>query len=151
MRIQLPTWPLHLGVRQADSQAHPKPALLLPSWFQWIAAPFSQLLRPKPQWCPDFPLMLSWPLCEQILSLECHFLTEAVPNYPLPTSPVDSPIASAAFSLMTLISDWDFTCFSVSIWLSPPPPTSSPKRAGSTETFYSLLYPQCLAPTVTLN
>lgn len=121
--LDLSTW----GSDRQTPRLSPSQLFLLPPWFQWIAAPFSQLLRPKPQWCPDFPLMLPWPVCEQILPLEYYLLTEAVPNYPLPTSPVHSPIASAAFSRMTLISDWDFTCVSVSIWLSPPPPLNLPE------------------------
>ena len=166
MRIQLPTWPLHLGVRQADSQAHPKPALLLPSRFQCITAPFFQLFRPKTS--VVFLTLLSCFLGQFVsrsyrwnvaFSLK-PLLTILLWIAPLPTSLVHSPIASTSFSLMILINIWLrfylFLCLYLTVSL--PPLTSrnvSPKRAGSTETFYSLLYPQCLeqclAPIITLT
>lgn len=164
MKIQLPTWPLHLGVRQADSQAHPKPALPV----TFLISVYSSSIFPVTQaqnlsGILDLPLMLSWPVCEQSLSVERRltqpFLTILLWVAPLPTSLVHSPVALLP-SLVTLINIWLRLCLFLCLYLtvSPPPLTSrnvSPKRAGSTETLYSGLYPQCpeqcLAPIITLT
>ena len=160
--LDLSTW----GSDRQTPRLTPSQLFLLPSRFQCITAPFFQLFRPKTS-----VVLLTLLSCflGQFVSRSYRwnvtfslkpFLTILLWIAPLPTSLVHSPIASASFSLMILINIWlrFYLCLCLYLTVSPPPLTSrnvSPKRAGSTETFYSLLYPQCLeqclAPIITLT